>query len=73
MGGIQDQIEDDVNGVLLADPADLGTFADALRRLLEAPQDAQRLGARARECVRAPFLGPRALLQYAELIGHYVP
>jgi trehalose synthase len=68
VGGIQDQIQDGVNGILLKDPTDLDVFAEAVRWLLENPADAGRLGEAARERVRDEFLGVRHLLQYAELI-----
>jgi len=68
VGGIQDQIEDGVSGVLLKDPTDLEEFATALRRLLEDPAWAQRLGGAARDRVRDQFLGIRHLLEYARLI-----
>ena len=69
VGGIQDQIEDGVSGVLLKDPRNLEEFATALRRLLEDPAWAQRLGATARDRVRDQFLGVRHLLEYARLIA----
>jgi len=68
VGGIQDQIEDGVSGVLLKDPADLDGFAEALGSLLENPERVQRLGAAARERVRERFLGVDHLLKYAEVI-----
>ncbi|MDH3212496.1 MAG: glycosyltransferase [Myxococcales bacterium] len=68
VGGIQDQIEDGVSGVLLKDPRDREEYATALRRLLEDPVRALRLGEAARERVREHFLGVRHLLQYARLI-----
>jgi len=68
VGGIQDQIEDGVSGVLLKDPTNLEEFAKALRRLLEDPAWAERLGAAARDRVRDQFLGVRHLLEYAQLI-----
>jgi trehalose synthase len=67
VGGIQDQIEDGVSGILLRDPRDLDSFADALRFLLENPDVAARMGEAARERVRAQFLGVRHLLEYAQL------
>jgi trehalose synthase len=67
VGGIQDQIEDGVNGILLKDPRDLAEFARAVAGLLEDPEWARRLGKAARERVRERFLGVRHLLQYAEL------
>ena len=69
VGGIRDQIEDGVNGVLLGDPRDLDAFATALRGLLEEPPRARKLGEAARERVRDHFLGIRHLLEYAALIA----
>jgi len=68
VGGIQDQIESGVNGILLKDPSDLDAFAEALADLLGDPERRQRLGAAARERVREEFLGVRHLLQFARLI-----
>jgi trehalose synthase len=68
VGGIQDQIDDGVNGVLLKDPEDLDAFATVLRELLLDPERAQRLGAAAHERVRQEFLGVGHLLHYAHLI-----
>jgi trehalose synthase len=68
VGGIQDQIDDGVNGVLLKDPGDLEAFAAALRHLLEHPDQARRMGEAARERVREEFLGVRHLLEYARLL-----
>jgi len=68
VGGIQDQIEDGVSGILLRDPRDANEFAAALTSLLEDPELANRLGAAARERVRREFLGVRHLTQYADLL-----
>ncbi|UCE88060.1 MAG: glycosyltransferase, partial [Deltaproteobacteria bacterium] len=68
IGGIRDQIESGVHGVLLEDPTDLETFGVELRRLIEDPERAAELGRNARERVRERFLGIRSLVQYAELI-----
>ncbi len=48
VGGIRDQIEDGVHGLLLQDPTDLGSFARALQRLLSDREWADDLGRRAR-------------------------
>jgi trehalose synthase len=69
VGGIQDQIADGVDGVLLADPTDLDAFASALAGLLADPERAARIGAAGRERVRAQFLGDRHLIQYVELFA----
>lgn len=65
VGGIQDQIEDGVSGILLNDPRDLEGFAASVRNLLEDPARCEQIGAAARERVRNQFLGVRHLLQYA--------
>jgi trehalose synthase len=67
-GGIVDQIDDGREGILLADPSDLGALAGALRRMLRDPAAAGRLGEAARERVRRDFLGIRHLADYARLI-----
>lgn len=68
VGGIQDQVEDGVHGLLLEDPTDLEAFRVKLRRLLEDRPYAERLGEAARERVRHEFLGVRHLLEYAQLV-----
>lgn len=68
VGGIQDQVEDGVSGVLLKDPRDLDTFANVLRQLLTDPERCERLGRAARDRVRDHFLGIDHLLKYAQLI-----
>lgn len=68
VGGIQDQIEDGVSGVLLQSPTDLDALGRALRELLENPAEAGRLGAAAHERVRERYLGVMSLLRYAELL-----
>ena len=44
VGGIQDQIEDGVSGLLLADPSDLDACASAVAGLLRDDETAHRLG-----------------------------
>jgi trehalose synthase len=68
IGGIQDQIEDGVSGVLLDDPADLASYGAAVRRLLDEPDVAERIGQEAMRRVRRGFLGSRSLTQYFDLI-----
>jgi trehalose synthase len=67
-GGIGDQIEDGVTGVLLRNPLDQTAFAQAVSSLLESPERANAIGAAARESVRANFLENRHMLQYVELL-----
>ena len=68
VGGIQDQIENGVSGVLLKDARDLDAFAAVLGGLLEDSARAEAIGAAARDRVRDHFLGVGHLLRYAKLI-----
>lgn len=68
VGGIQDQIDNGVNGVLIDDPSDLAAFGAAVRRLLDDPALADRLGQAARVRVQREFLAPRLLMQQARLV-----
>jgi trehalose synthase len=67
-GGIVDQIEDEVTGVLLSNPLDLERFAAEVTDLLESPERARAIGKAARESVRDNFLIDRHALQYVELL-----
>jgi trehalose synthase len=69
LGGIQDQIVDGVEGLLLSDPHDLVSFGHALQRLLGDRDLAARLGAGARERVNQDFLGDQELEAYVELLS----
>lgn len=68
VGGINDQIEDGVSGMLLKDPNDLEAFAGVLADLLANPKRRRSLGSAAKECVRERFLGIDHLLKYAKLL-----
>lgn len=67
-GGIQDQIVDGENGILLSDPEDLAAFGAALRTLVDDPGLRARLGTAARARVEEEFLGTRHLMQYLNLL-----
>lgn len=69
VGGIQDQIEDGVHGLLLHDPADLESFGAACGRLLADRELARRLGRNAKRRVKSHFLFTRHLFQYGELFA----
>ena len=73
VGGIRDQIEDGVHGLLLDDPLDLDAFGAALERLLSDEALATKLGEAARERVRDRYLGDRHLIQYVELFASLSP
>jgi trehalose synthase len=68
VGGIQDQIEDGVNG-LLVDPRDLTGFGNAVQSLLEDRDRADALGRAAGQSVRARYLPPEYLGAYLELFA----
>ncbi|HVL25454.1 MAG TPA: glycosyltransferase [Thermomicrobiales bacterium] len=68
VGGIQDQITDGVDG-LLVEPTDLSAFNLATRAILDDPSFASRLGANARQRIINDFLGVRHLEQYAHLLA----
>ncbi|HSD76762.1 MAG TPA: glycosyltransferase [Solirubrobacteraceae bacterium] len=67
VGGIRDQIEDGVSGLLLDDGHDLEGFAERVRRLLLDRHEARLMGERGQRRIRAYFLGGRHLVQYLNL------
>lgn len=69
IGGIQDQIVHERDGLLIDDPYDLDALAAAITRLLEDAELAERLGQAARARVLDEFLGDRHLAQYVELFA----
>jgi trehalose synthase len=66
VGGIQDQITDGTNG-LLVDPRDLTAFGNAVEAVLTDPSVAAALGAAAEERVRERYLTPHYLGSYLRL------
>jgi trehalose synthase len=68
IGGIQDQIENGVHGLLIDDPADLHAFGEALRQVLTDPELAAQLGDAARQRVEDEYLGVTHLLRWAEVL-----
>jgi trehalose synthase len=69
IGGIQDQIEHGVHGLLLDDPTDPHEFARTLRCVLTDGELSEQLGRNARQRVLDEFLGVRHLIRYAELLA----
>ena len=67
VGGIQDQIADGVDGVLV-DPDDAGAWAEAAADLLRFPERAREMGMAAHESVRREFLPDRHLCELADAI-----
>ena len=72
VGGIQDQIVDGKEGLLLPDPRDLRGFAQRLQLLLDDPILAATIGRQGQERVRNDFLGDRHLIQYVDLFGDLI-
>jgi trehalose synthase len=68
VGGIQDQIRDGVDGLLLKDPRDLGEFVAALKLLLADEALATRLGRAGYERVLQNYLSLSALERWGELV-----
>jgi trehalose synthase len=67
VGGIVDQIEDGVHGLLVDEPSDLAAFGAAVEALLRDQDKASRLAQNAHQRVIDEFLGDRHLEQYALL------
>jgi trehalose synthase len=67
VGGIVDQIEDGVHGLLVDDPSDLEAFGAAVESLLRDREDAAQLAENAHARVVDEFLGDRHLEQYGAL------
>ena len=68
VGGIPEIVEDGVSGVLVP-PRDEAALADAMRRLLDDPALAARLGEAARTRARTRFAAGDKLDRLAELLG----
>jgi trehalose synthase len=68
VGGIIDQIADGT-GILLPDARDLQAFGAAVRRLLDNPGQASRMGRAAHDHVREHYVGDLHLLRYERLFS----
>jgi trehalose synthase len=68
VGGIQDQIEDGVSGVLIDDPTDLQAVARAVDGFFSDPARAAEVGKAARQRVLEDFLNTRSLIRYMHLL-----
>jgi trehalose synthase len=69
VGGIGDQIEHGVSGLLLKNTRDLDAFGGAITQLLANPGFALRLGRNARRRVARNYLGIGIIAQYDHLMG----
>jgi trehalose synthase len=72
IGGIQDQIEHNVSGWLLDDPAQLDAFGAAVLELLGDKARTRAMGDAAHERVRERYLGTHSLLDYLALFERLV-
>jgi trehalose synthase len=68
VGGIIDQIADGT-GVLLPDPHDEQAFGTAVRRLLDHPAQARRMGQAAQAHIRDHYVGDAHLLRYERMFS----
>jgi trehalose synthase len=73
VGGIQDQIRDGVDGVLLRDPNDLRQFGELLKALLGDEARAAQLGRAGYERVRDNYLSITALENWGALVQQVLP
>lgn len=69
VGGIRDQVEHGVSGLLLDDPHDGAELAAALSSLLTDADRCEEMGRAAHERVRDHYLADRHLIQYVELFA----
>ena len=72
VGGIQDQIKDGRDGLLVDDPYDIEQYAGVLVRMLADAELAERLGNAAHARVLDEYLGDRHLEQYVTLFSRLV-
>lgn len=68
VGGISDQIDDQISGVLVADPRDLEAFASSVVGLLDDPDARERIGAAARQRVIDVYLPDTSLDLWNEAV-----
>ncbi len=68
VGGIIDQIAPGT-GILLRDPRDLAAFGAAVRRLVESPAEASRMGHAAHGHISEHYVGDVHLLRYDRLFS----
>ncbi len=69
VGGIKDQVIDGETGILVKDPTDLEAFAVALRKLVDDPGLAARMGEASHQRVAKHFLAASRVADYVALIG----
>jgi trehalose synthase len=67
VGGINDQIESGINGLLIEDPHDLADCGRAITELLKDRELAVKLGHQAHRSVRDHYLAPHYLARFLNL------
>jgi trehalose synthase len=72
VGGIRDQVEHGVSGLLLDDPRDGAALVAALASLLTDPHRCEEMGRAAHLRVRDHYLADRHLIQYVELFAQLI-
>jgi trehalose synthase len=68
VGGILDQVEDGVSGLLVHDPRDLDEFGEKVTRLLDDKELAERLGQAAQAKTRQEFLPDRSVRDWLQVV-----
>lgn len=69
VGGMRDQIESGVSGILIDDPTDLRQFGKAVTEILDDRELAHRIGGEAKKSVINQYLAPSNLIRHAEMIS----
>jgi trehalose synthase len=72
VGGIRDQVQDGVDGLLLEHPSNVADFNDLLVRVLSDPALGKRLGDAAYERVKKSFTSISSLEEWAALVRQLV-
>ena len=72
VGGIRDQIEDGVSGLLLHDPSDGAGLMTAVASLLADADRSASMGRAAHARVRDHYLADRHLIQYVDLFAELI-
>jgi trehalose synthase len=68
VGGILEQVEDGVSGLLVDDPRDLDAFGEKIVQLLHDKERAERLGQAAQAKTRKEFLPDRSVRDWLQVV-----
>jgi trehalose synthase len=72
VGGLQDQIEDGISGLVVRDPTNLEAFGTAVLQLLQDEALQRQVGKAAVERVRDRYLGDRHLERWGDVVTQVV-